>query len=73
MKKFLIVLLVVLLVIASTSMAFAARPAHPPTPGPSIGVAPMEAAYGLHRACPNLDPDGIAFHVFLYRLGPGPH
>ena len=73
MKKFLVILLIVALVMVFASSAFAARPAHPPTPAPSVGVAPLEAAFGLHTACPNLDPDGVAFHVFLFRLGPGPH
>ena len=73
MKRLLVVLIVVVMVLALATPAFAARPAHPPTPEPSVGVAPSQAAGGLHTACPNLDPDGIAFHVFLYRLGPGPH
>jgi len=73
MKKLLIMLVVVALVMALATSAFAARPDHPPTPEPSVGVAPGQAAFGLHTACPNLDEDGVAFHVFLYRLGPGPH
>jgi len=73
MKKMMIMLVVVALVMAFASPAFAARPEHPPTPGPSVNVAPLQAAGGLHTACPNLDPEGIAFHVFLFRLGPGRH
>lgn len=73
MKKMIIMLVVVALVMAFASPAFAARPEHPPTPGPSVNVAPLQAAGGLHTAYPNLDPDGIAFHVLLYRVGPGPH
>ncbi len=73
MKKFLVILVVVILMMALASSAFAARPDHPPKPEPSIEVAPSEASFGLHVACPNLDPEGKAFHIFLYRLGPGPH
>ena len=73
MKKTMVLVLVVLMVSLSASTAFAARPPHPPTPEPSINVAPIEAAYGLHRACPNLNEEGKAFHIFLFRLGPGPH
>ena len=73
MKKMMIMLVVVALVMAFASPAFAARPNHPPTPGPSVNVAPPQAAGGLHTACSNLDPGGIAFHVLLFRVGPGPH
>ena len=73
MKKLLVVLMIVALVMVFAAPALAAGHRYPPTPAPSVGVAPLEAAFGLHTACPNLDPGGIAFHVFLFRLGPGPH
>jgi hypothetical protein len=47
-----------------TTTAFA----HPAVPNkPTL---PTAAAKGLHRACGNLDPESIAFHVFLYFLSP---
>ena len=61
---------------AFAAPAFAAGhvpPGHPPTPEPSVNVAPLQAKDGLHAACGNLDPGGKAFHVLLYRVGPGPH
>ena len=73
MKNALVVLIVVLMVVAFTAFTFAARPDHPPVPEPSVNIAPDAAAIGLHTACTNLDPEGKAFHIFLYRLGPGPH
>ena len=73
MKKLLVVMVVVLMVLALSAPVFAAGPGHPPTPEPSVNVAPAQAAGGLHRACANLDPGGKAFHVLLYRVGPGPH
>lgn len=73
MKKAFVFLVIVALMVVFATSAFAARPDHVPTPEPSISVAPTAASFGLHTACPNLDSEGIAFHVFLYRLGPGPH
>jgi len=72
MKRFLVVLVVVVMVLALATPAFAARPDHPPTPDPSINVAPSQAAGGLHTAAFNLDQEGKAFHVLLYRVSPGP-
>jgi len=73
MKKALIMLIVVVMVLAFATSSFAARPDHPPTPESSVNVAPSAAAAGLHTACFNLDEDGKAFHILLYRVGPGPH
>lgn len=67
MKKLLIIFLLL------TIVAVFALPviAHPQVPEQSKNVAPAKATEGLHTACPNLE--GIAFHVLLYRVGPGPH
>ena len=64
-KKLVIILLVVVMVLALTSSVFA----HP-LPPRSPGVANPAAADGLHRAAPQLDPDGVAAHVFLFWLSP---
>ena len=66
-KKLIVMLLVVVMLLAMTSAVFA----HP-LPPRSPGVANPAAAGGLHRACEQLDPDGVPFHVFLFWLSPGP-
>ena len=71
MRKIFIISLATFAFFMFVGGAFAARPGHPPTPEPSENVAPSQAAGGLHRACGNTD--GIANHVLLYRVGPGPH
>jgi hypothetical protein len=47
-----------------TTTAFA----HPAVPNKPM--LPLAAAKGMHTACGNLDPDSIAYHVFLYFLSP---
>jgi len=71
MKKLVVLLVVGIMVLALAAPVFAARPDHPPTPEQSVNVAPAQAAGGLHRACGNTS--GIANHVLLFRVGPGPH
>ena len=67
MKKALVILIVVVLLMVIAAPAFA----HPPVPEQSKNLAPAQAAGGLHKACGNTS--GIANHVLLYRVGPGPH
>jgi hypothetical protein len=67
MKKVLVILMVVILLMVLATPAFA----HIPVPEQSKNLAPAVAAGGLHKACGNTS--GIANHVLLYRVGPGPH
>jgi len=64
-KKLIVMLLVVVMLLAMTSAVFA----HP-LPPRSPGVANPAAAGGLHRAAPQLDPEGVAAHVFIFWLSP---
>ena len=64
MKKIFISMAVLAVVMFVAVPAFA----HPPVPvKPTL---PTEAATGLHTACGNLNPEGIAYHVFYYFLSP---
>jgi methionine-rich copper-binding protein CopC len=67
MKKILSVFAVVLMLLLSTSTAFA----HPVVPEQSIGKVNVNAANGMHTAWANVqNANGIAEHVFLMRHSP---
>lgn len=72
MKKTLSIVALTLLMVMLLSSVALAMPAgfHPPVRSLNL---PESAKMGLHEACGNLDPDGIAFHVFLFMLAPANH
>jgi len=65
-KKIVSLTLTILLVFSLSVAAFA----HPPIDRIQKPDMPVQAAAGLHKACANLDPEGIAYHVHLYFLSP---
>jgi len=66
MKKMLIGLLIVIMIMSFTVMAYA----HPRVPEQSIDKVNFNAADGLHRAYSNLKDGAIAKHVFETRFNP---
>jgi hypothetical protein len=67
MKRFVVLVVVVLLLMALAVPAFA----HPNVPAQSIGKVNPSAVNGMHTAWGNVQgSDGIAAHVFMMRLSP---
>jgi uncharacterized GH25 family protein len=67
MKKALSILIIALVMFFSTVSVFA----HPEVPTQSLNKVSEKAAMGLHTAWGNVqDADGVAAHVFMFRLSP---
>ena len=65
-KKIIALTMTLLLVFSLSVTAFA----HPPIDKIQKPYMPENAAKGLHNAASNLDPSGVAYHVFFYLLSP---
>lgn len=71
MKKFMMIIMVMVLIIAMSTTAFAAPARHPAVPEQSLQKISPNAANGMHTAWFNVvEAEGVASHVFLMRFSP---